>query len=105
MRPEAVYQTVYEAVENRRPISAAYHGRPRLFRPHRLGGNSKGERRVLCYQSPSNWRCIALEELSKVRLLRGPWRTATNHCRPAHGIVYVDIDADDQPERAPQNGQ
>lgn len=118
MRPEAVYQTVYEAVENRRPISAAYHGRPRLFRPHRLGGNSKGERRVLCYQSggesesglgppgsPSNWRCIALEELSKVRLLRGPWRTAPNHCRPAHGIVYVDIDADDQPERAPQNGQ
>jgi hypothetical protein len=55
--------------------------------------------------SPSNWRCIALEELSKVKLLRGPWRTAPNHSRPAHCIVYVDIDADDQPERAPQNGQ
>ena len=91
---------------------------PRLFCPHRLGHNSKGERRVLCYQyggesesglgppgSPSNWRCIALEELSKVKLLRGPWRTAPNHFRPAHCVIDVDIDADDQPERAPQNGQ
>jgi hypothetical protein len=105
-------------VESRRPISADYHDYPRLFCPHRLGRNSKGERRVLCYQyggesesgpgppgSPSNWRCIALEELSKVKLLPGPWRTAPNHSRPAHCIVYVDIDADDQPERDPQQGQ
>ena len=117
-RPEVLYRTVYKAVESRRPISAVYHDRPRLFCPHRLGHNSKGERRVLCYQyggesesglgppgSPSNWRCIALEELSKVKLLRGPWRTAPNHSRPAHCIIDVDIDADDQPERTPQNGQ
>jgi hypothetical protein len=105
-------------VESRRPISAAYHDLPRLFCPHRLGRNSKGERRVLCYQyggksesglglpgSPSNWRCIALEELSQVRLLRGPWRTAPNHSRPAHCIVDMDIDADDQPPGDPQQGQ
>jgi len=89
-----------------------------LFCPHRLGRNSKGERRVLCYQygggsetglappeSPVNWRCIVLHELSDVKLLRGPWRTAPNHSRPAHCIADVDIDADDQPERDPQNGQ
>ena len=116
-RAEALYRSVYKAVASRRPISAAYHEHPRLFCPHRLGRNSKGERRVLCYQyggesesgldppgSPSNWRCIALEELSRVKLLRGPWRTAPNHSRPAHCIVDVDIDADDQPERDPQNG-
>jgi hypothetical protein len=109
---------VYKAVESRRPISAGYHDHPRLFCPHRLGRNSKGGRRVLCYQyggesesglgppgSPSNWRRIALEELSKVKLLRGPWRTAPNHSRPANCIVDVDIDADDQPERDPQQGQ
>jgi hypothetical protein len=116
--PGTLYRTVYTAVESRRPISATYNRHPRLFCPHRLGRNSKGERRVLCYQyggksesglaspgSPSNWRCIALEELSKVKLLLGPWRTAPNHSRPAHCIVNVDIDADDQPERDPQNGQ
>jgi hypothetical protein len=82
------------------------------------GGNSKGELRVLCYQyggesesglgppgSAANWRCIVLRELRKVELLHEPWRTAPNHSRPASCIVDVDIDADDQPERDPQNGQ
>ena len=117
-RAETLYRTVYKAVESRRPISAAYHDHPRLFCPHRLGRNSKGELRVLCYQyggesesglgppgSSSNWRCIALEELSSVRLLRAPWRTAPNHSRPAHCIVDVDIDAEDYPLRDPQQGQ
>ena len=116
--PEGLYRTVYKAVESRRPISAAYHSLPRLFCPHRLGRNSKGERRLLCYQyggesesglgppgSPSNWRCIALEELSGVKLLRGQWRTAPNHSRPAHCIVDVDIDAEDHPLPDPQQGQ
>ena len=116
-RAQDIYGTVYRAVAGRRPISAVYHEYPRQFCPHRLGRNSKGERRVLCYQyggesesglgppgSPSNWRCIALEELTQVKLLRGSWRTAPNHSRPAHCIVHVDIDADDQPERDPQQG-
>jgi hypothetical protein len=115
---EALYRMVYEAVESRRAVSAVYHGLPRLFCPHRLGPNSKGELRVLCYQyggesesglgppgSAANWRCIVLRELRKVELLHEPWRTAPNHSRPASCIVDVDIDADDQPERDPQNGQ
>lgn len=118
VRPEAVYRTVYKAVDNRRPISAAYHDRPRCSAHTGWDATARanygcsvinlGARvRVVWVKpgSPSNWRCIALEELSKVRLLRGPWRTAPNHSRPAHCIVHVDIDADDQPERAPQNGQ
>jgi len=114
---EDLYQAVYGAVESRRPISAVYHGLPRLFCPHRLGRNRKGQLRVLCYQyggesesgldapgSQANWRCTALEELSEVKLLRGEWRTAPNRSRPAFCIVEVDIDADDQPERDPQQG-
>jgi hypothetical protein len=113
-----LYRTVYGAVESRRPVSAMYHGLPRLFCPHRLGRNSRGDLRVLCYQyggeresglgppgSPANWRCFALKELSEVDLLDEPWRTASNHSRPASCIVDVDIDADHQPERDPQNGQ
>ncbi|MGA8598657.1 MAG: hypothetical protein WB676_28405 [Bryobacteraceae bacterium] len=114
----AVYRIVYEAIKNRRPISAVYDDYPRLFCAHRLGRNKQDQLRVLCYQyggesesgleppgSPANWRCIALEKLSGVELLNGAWRTAPNHSRPASCIVDADIDAEDYPEREPQKGQ
>lgn len=72
---------------------------------------------MLCYQfggrsesglksvgSPANWRCIALDKLSGVQLLEGIWRTAPNHSRPASCIVDADVDAEDYPERDPQQG-
>jgi hypothetical protein len=115
---EEIYRLLRAAVAGKRPIGALYKKRPRLFCPHRLGRNSAGEWRVLCYQyggdsesglapmgSPDNWRCIVLEKLQAVQLLEGSWKTAPNHSRPAHCIVDVDIDAEDQPERGPQNGQ
>jgi hypothetical protein len=55
--------------------------------------------------SPDNWRCIALDKLASVELLNGPWRTAPNHSRPASCIVDADVDAEDYPERDPQQGQ
>lgn len=72
---------------------------------------------MLCYQyggdsesglepegSPANWRCVALEKLSKVKLLEDLWRTAPNHSRPASCVIEADIDAED-PERATLKGQ
>jgi hypothetical protein len=47
---EEIYRLVWAAVANRRPIAASYHGRPRLFCPHRLGRNKEDEVRVLCHQ-------------------------------------------------------
>jgi len=115
---EDIYRLLWTAVANKRPIGAIYHRLPRLLCPHRLGRNRAGEPRVLCYQyggesesgleptgSPENWRCMAWEELRAVELLEGPWKTAPNHSRPAKCIVEADIDAEDQPERDPQNGQ
>jgi hypothetical protein len=115
---EGIYRTVYGAIRNRRPIAAIYKELPRLFCPHRLGRNSKGQLRVLCYQyggesesgltpqgSSDNWRCIALDKLSAVEPLEGPWHTAPNQSRPASCIVDPDIDAEDYPERDPQKGQ
>jgi hypothetical protein len=115
---EDIYRLVWAAVANKRPIEAIYHGRPRLFCPHRLGRNKAGRLRVLCYQyggqsesglepvgSPANWRCMALEKLSQVKLLEDAWRTAPNHSRPASCVVDADIDAEDHPERDPQKGQ
>jgi hypothetical protein len=55
--------------------------------------------------SADNWRCIALDKLRSVNLLNGLWRTAPNHSRPASRIVDADVDAEDYPERDPQQGQ
>jgi hypothetical protein len=115
---EEVFLLVWAALASKRPIEARYDARRRLFCPHRLGRNGKGQLRVLCYQyggesesglqpagSPANWRCIALEKLSQVRLLEDAWRTAPNHSRPASCVIDADLDAEDQPERDPQKGQ
>ena len=114
---EEIYELVWTAVANKKPIAAIYQGRDRRFCPHRLGRNREGQLRVLCYQyggesqsglrpvgSPANWRCVALEKLSRVKLVEGAWRTAPNHSRPASCVTETDIDAEDHPERAPQKG-
>ena len=92
---EEIYRLVWAAVANKQPIEAVYQGRLRLFCTHRLGRNREGQLRVLCYQyggdsgsglqpvgSPENWHCMAVEKLSRVKLMEGAWRTAPNHSRP-----------------------
>jgi hypothetical protein len=114
---EDIYKLVWTAVANKKPIEAIYQARPRLFCPHRLGRNREGQLRVLCYQyggesrsglrppgSPENWRCVALEKLSRVRLVESAWHTAPNHSRPASCMTDTDIDAEDRSEREPQKG-
>ncbi len=116
--PEGIYRLLRTAVMGRSPIAAIYHGCYRLLCPHRLGWNRRTQLRVLCYQyggesesgleppgSPANWRCIAVDKLSRVELLSDAWRTAPNHSRPQTCIAQVDVDAEDQPDRDPQKGQ
>src|SRR3954462_7216940 len=68
---EEIYRLVGNAVTGRRSTSALYDNLPRRLCPHRLGRNSAGDSRVLCYQyggesssrlepsgSPANWRCM-----------------------------------------------
>lgn len=105
---EEIYRLLRTAVVNKRPIRGSYNGRDRWLCPHRLGRNRDGELRVLCYQysgqsgsglraagSPDNWRCIAVEKLSRVELLEGAWHTAPNHSRPQTCVAEVDVDAKD----------
>jgi hypothetical protein len=114
---EEIYGLVWTSVSNKQPMEATYQGRPRRFCPHRLGRNRTGQLRVLCYQyggdsqsglqpagSPANWRCVALEKLSRVKLVADRWHTAPNHSRPASCVVQADIDAEDHPGREPQKG-
>ena len=115
---EDMYRLIWEAVTARQPVSAIYDQLPRLVCPHRLGRNSDGKARVLCYQyggesstglepggSSANWRCMKLEKFSRVELMEGAWRTAPNHSRPQTCITEVDVDAEDYPDRNPQTGQ
>ena len=115
---EEIYELVWTAIANRKPIRAIYNDRKRLFCPHRLGRNRLKQLRVVCYQyggdsetglepmgSPENWRCIVLEKLRSVELVDGSWKTAPNHSRSATCVIEADIDAEDQPERDPQTGQ
>lgn len=102
------------------PISALRHSSASTESPRatRMIRRFRPRSRVLCYQyggesesglqppgSPANWRCVALEKLSQVRLLKGARHTAPNHSRPASCVVDADIDAEDQAERDPQKGQ
>lgn len=63
---------------------------------------------MLCYQyggesesglepagSPANWRCIALEQLCRVKLIDRGWWTAPNYSRPSSCVTDADIDAED----------
>jgi len=105
---EDIYQLLRTAAVSKRPIRGTYDGLDRWLCPHRLGRNHEGQLRALCYQyagqsgsglqaagSPANWRCIAVEKLSRVELLEDAWHTAPNHSRPQTCIAEVDVDTED----------
>ncbi len=93
----------------------SYRGRHRLLCPHRLGWNRKKQSRVLCYQyggesertgaaGPlANWRCMAVDELSQVKLLEG-FGAPLNHLRPQTCVGEVDVDVEDDPSTIHKRG-
>ena len=114
--PEEVHRLVFSAVCDRRPMAVMYEGTRRLLCPHVLGYNEPGEYRVFCYQyggesgrgpQPGTgagiWRCLSLDKLAYAELLDGDWQTEPH--APQHCVRHVEIAADDQPDREPQNGQ
>ena len=111
---EQAHTQIRAAIIHRRPIAALYRGRRRLLCPHLLGWNRHQRLQVLCYQyggdsesglkpadASDNWRCLAVENLSQVERLDGPWQTAENHSRPQTCIEEVELDVETYPEPAP----
>jgi hypothetical protein len=111
---EQTHTQLRAAIIHRRPIAARYRGRRRLLCPHLLGWNRHRRLQVLCYQyggdsesglqpagASDNWRCLAVENLSQVELLDGPWQTAENHSRSQTCIEEVELDVDAYPEPIP----
>ena len=113
---EEIYRLVFTAVCRRRAIAAVYDGTVRRLCPHVLGYDGLGEHRVFCYQYGGEsrsgpqarsgagiWRCLSLDKLAHVELLDGDWQTEPHG--PQHCVRHVEIAAEDQPDREPQNGQ
>jgi hypothetical protein len=113
-----VYSLLRTAAARKQPVAAVYDGRPRLFCPHLLGKNKKGELRAFCYQGGGEsgsglrtgpdgmggWRCIAVDKLTQVELCIGAWRTEPRTGQQ-HCIEQVDFDVEAQSGCDPQNGQ
>ena len=102
-RPPA-WAVLAEALVQRRPVSARYHGRQRLLCPHALGWKN-GRARVLAYQAggttshgglPADprqrWRSLFIDEIDHPALTDGEWQTADNYTSASNCIDELEID-------------
>jgi hypothetical protein len=103
-----IYQMIRQAILDRDIVIATYHGHIREMCPHILG-TKHGRLQCLMYQfaggssvalepdgSPSNWRCVIIDELRDVSIKKsqGQWHTASNYSRPQTCVDPVAIDVE-----------
>ena len=106
----AIHRLLRTAMLQKKPVAAFYSGHRRLLCPYVLGRNKRNHLHVLCYQyggesasglkgqgSPDNWRCIAVDKLSSVEIIEGPWISADRHSRTQSCIEHVELDAEKPP--------
>lgn len=100
------YEIVYDAIINKKIVTATYRGRVRVMCPHTLG-TKRGRQQALFYQfagesntglgpdgDPENWRCMFLDDLEQVSSqdAKGVWHTAPNHSRPQTCVDQIDVE-------------
>jgi hypothetical protein len=90
-RPPA-WDVLQQAVIDRRPVAARYHGHDRVICPHALGWKN-GRLVALVYQSEGStssgklptdtgqrWRSMALDDIENPTLIgQGSWKSAANY--------------------------
>jgi hypothetical protein len=91
-----------EALRERHPVRVSYHGHERVLCPHALGWKT-GKAMLLGYQSGGwsstgaldtdprkRWRCLIVDEITKVVAEPGEtWESADNY-DPAHPFRSID---------------
>ena len=100
------YQLIKQAIQKKQQVIATYNGFRREMCPHTLGSKN-GVAHCLFYQfggesssgpiipgSDKNWRCIAVNQLSDIIVLDGPWHTGTRHSRRQTCIDFVEIEVE-----------
>jgi hypothetical protein len=103
---DQIYQTIRQAILDRNIVVATYHGHVREMCPH-VVGTKRGRAQALFYQfaggstieleldgSPSNWRCIIVDELQDVSIRKalGGWHTASNYSMPQTCVDQIDME-------------
>jgi hypothetical protein len=99
-----IFQLLRQAIQQKKQVTADYHGYRREMCPHTLGWKH-GKEKALLYQfgggsksglapvgSPDNWRCLFVSELSNVQIIDGAWFTAPNHSRPQTCADEIDCE-------------
>ncbi len=99
--PSQKFQTIREAIQNKRLIRCTYHGYAREMSPHVLGWK-EGRETLLSFQfggasskglPPSGeWRCMIVEGIKDIRSFDGEWRTGANHSRPQTCVDNIDTE-------------
>lgn len=90
VRPPA-WAILEQALADRRPVRATYHGQERILCPHALGWKH-GRPKVLAYQSGGAtstgalpaaphelWRSMFIDEIEDPVITDGAWQTAGNY--------------------------
>lgn len=102
------YEMLAEAIRAKQQVVARYGGEERVFSPHALG-TKRGTDHVLVYQfaggsrtglpSGGEWRCLAVDTMSDIRLEPGAWHTAPNVFNPQTCLDEVEVVAEPLPPR------
>ena len=99
------YRMLAWAIENRRPLSCFYGGRPRDIRPIILGLGRGGDEVVLVYQVGGetsegpirrpDWKCFHVAGLDEIEPGKGAWQAGASHIQRQPCVVDVDYDANE----------
>ncbi|MGI8684820.1 MAG: hypothetical protein ACR2MO_06990 [Acidimicrobiales bacterium] len=104
VRPPA-WAVLEQALANKRPVQARYHGTERVLCPHALGWKH-GRPKVLSYQSggatsrgaltqgPHAWRSMFIDEIEELSIADGPWQTARNFSHDSNCFDDLEIALD-----------
>jgi hypothetical protein len=102
---DEIYSLIRQAILAKDILAVNYRGSVREMCPHVLG-KTKGLRYALMYQfagetegglkrdgSPNNWRCLRLDEISRVavRKSNGEWHSASNYSPMQNCVNEIDV--------------
>ena len=92
-----------QALIQRRPVQADYHGQQRLLCPHAIGWKN-GRRKVLSYQSDNttnpddhttdprqHWRSMFIDDIENAIITNDTWQTADNYTPNTNGIDHLHL--------------
>jgi hypothetical protein len=106
----SVWATLAQALTERRPVRARYHGTERILCPHALGWKN-GRPKVLSYQaggttsqgplpvaSRQRWRSMFVDEIEEAVIITDqPWETAPNYSHNTNCIDEMELAISDHP--------